>query len=588
MIFDRWQAPDRDSPTTLGFSANAELGSQLNALMQAEGKAGTNEQVVADSSGIAVSRPRRWHKLFERMGLLYQDSDGNTQLTALGQIIRGAETDVARDFRRHYAGAAIAVLRKYQLLNPADVTEKDTYPPDADCHPYWAIWKAAVELDGKLHWDELNRELMWVLRHSELDEAIARIKKARSYPDYDPAEGGAKELRLRERAYDQESTTDDRNPAGQVRDQKTTPWFKRAGFGELLLSPPGRAGNGYWTIHQDVFDLIAKDVLTTPVFKPFEDKQAWFLYYGSVDAKLQLIAKAEGAMSDRNELIEEAVDETPLQTDLPDTDAVLAQIRDIIAEGGGGVLLSGPPGTSKSWYARKVAGRLANGDAKRVRFTQFHPSMGYDDFVEGYVPVIVDGATSFQVKKKIFLKLCEQAEKVAPETCVLVIDELNRGDTGRIFGELLTYIEPSYRGKSFHLAYSGSIAKIPANLFIIATFNPFDKSVVELDDAMDRRFDRISLEPSTALLNELLRKNGASEDLVVKLIAYFLAVNKLSRHGIGHTLFISIKDDSSLRKVWIRKLRFILEKAFKFEPESFETARQGYLALFDSRDDAGI
>ena len=132
------------------------------------------------------------------------------------------------------------------------------------------------------------------------------------------------------------------------------------------------------------------------------------------------------------------------------------------------------------------------------------------------------------------------------------------------------------------------MAKIPQNLFVIGTFNPFDKSVVELDDAMDRRFDRIALEPSATILNTLLGNLGTNAELITKVIAYFVSINKLSRHGLGHALFMSIKDDNSLRTVWNRKIKFILEKAFRFEPDSFEQAKRGYLALFEDPNSAGI
>jgi hypothetical protein len=86
----------------------------------------------------------------------------------------------------------------------------------------------------------------------------------------------------------------------------------------------------------------------------------------------------------------------------------------------------------------------------------------------------------------------------------------------------------------------------------------------------------------------MLRQNGASDSLIAKVIPYFVALNKVSRHGIGHTIFSSIKDDTSLSKLWKRKLKFILEKSFRFEPDAFETSKQAYLQLFDHPEAAGI
>lgn len=576
MLYDRWQAPDRDSPTTLDYEARVELGKQLDILLNSEGVRGTKEEEVKRATGADLSRPRRWHKIFERMGLLYPDATGITRLTELGEAIRGSARQGAREFRRSLARKAISVLRKYQLRNPADETGGDEYPPDTDLHPYWAIWKAAVLLDGKLHWDELNRVLMWVLKHQDLDPAIARIKEARKQPDYDPLKNG--DSLLGPRAYDQAATTDDRDPSGQVRDQKTTPWFKRAGLGELLLSPAGRDGGGYWSVHPDLLDLLQAEVgAPSAAYVSYDDPQEWFAYYGKVDAD-QEAAPPETAI--------EAIDTLPL--DLPDDDVVLKEVQEIIRGGSAGVLLSGPPGTSKTWYARRLAAKLVNGDVSRVRFVQFHPSMGYDDFVEGYVPVVVEGATTFEVRKKTFLQLVEVAVARAPDPCVLVIDEINRGDVSRIFGELLTYLEPSYRNAVFRLAYSGRATQLPRNLFIIGTFNPFDRSVVELDDAMDRRFDRIALEPSPEKLKEILLKEQAPPELVGKVIECFVALNKMSRHGLGHALFKDVRDDETLRHLWRRKLRFILEKAFRFDDSSLKSAKEKYLTLFSDPTNAGL
>ena len=329
MAYDRWLAPDRDSPATLEFQASVELGVQLDALLKTEGKRGTDEAAVAKASGTAISRPRRWHKIFERMGLLHPDEHGNTQLTALGSLLRSARSTAGRDFRRSIAVSALKVLRKYQLRNPADKTGADDYPADADLHPYWAIWKASVELDGKLHWDELNRVLMWVLRHQDLDAAIAKLRQARADSSYAIEDAAWADAHLGARAYEAApSTTDGRAPEGQVRDQKTTPWFKRAGLGELLFTSPGAAGNGFWSIHPDVRDLVEAEVARgAPEFKSIGNEQDWFAYYGSIE-------------------LVDGSPEVSATAGSPDLQARLALLRSRM-----NVVYFGPPGTGKTHAA---------------------------------------------------------------------------------------------------------------------------------------------------------------------------------------------------------------------------------------------
>lgn len=343
-----------------------------------------------------------------------------------------------------------------------------------------------------------------------------------------------------------------------------------------------KEGQSIWRLNPYYNRFIDEILANEPVFKDYLDESTWMKEYG----RAVELGESTAASEDVHEEDEEVEEPTTLEID--ENDPILAEVREIIEAGGSGVLFSGPPGTSKTWYARQIAAMLTDNNSTRTRFIQFHPSLGYDDFVEGYVPILDNGSTSFEVRDKLLLRLCDKARSVSPALCVLVIDEINRGDTSRIFGELLTYIEASYREKGFHLTYSGKPYKVPKNLFIIGTLNPFDKSVVELDDAMDRRFERIAFDPNADKLNELLKKNGVDAALITKVIKYFVDLNKLSRHGIGHAMFLSIKDDSTLRHLWRRKLRFILEKAFRFEPALLEKAKAGYLTLFADPNTAGI
>lgn len=479
MIFDRWQAPDRDSPTLTEYAVKVDLNEQLRTLLRMEGRAGTREQEVLEATGVAVSRPRRWHKFFERMGLLYQDHEGKTQLTDLGRLMADIQQTADRQFRRNLARSAIRILRKYQLKNPADETDDDKYPDDCDIHPYWALWKATFELERKIHWDELNREIMWVLRRQELPEAIERIRQAREQPDYDPRSGGSSTIRLQDRCYESSGASEGRDPEGQIRDHITTPWFKRAGFGELLLLSPGASGQGYWTIPTDLVDVFEEEVRTPPVFKRFDSQGEWFAYYGKFE------------------------DEPAPVPPSPELQQVGKWI-DLLLERYN-VIFYGPPGTGKTYTALAIDGEWTRRYGLNSVFrVTFHPSYGYEDFVQGFRPAETK-PEQFELKPGALLLASERALAIADDGRVLlIIDEINRGDVSRIFGELITYIDSDKRGVTFSLAQSpGKRFQIPGNLFFLGTMNTADRSISLLDVALRRRFAFVEFPPDRRAFDAL-------------------------------------------------------------------------------------
>ena len=251
---------------------------------------------------------------------------------------------------------------------------------------------------------------------------------------------------------------------------------------------------------------------------------------------------------------------------LSEDDPILQTVLDLL-ETFGGVIFVGPPGTSKSWYAARVALTLTGGDDSRVRFVQFHPSYQYEDFVEGFVPRS-DG--SFELVQKHLLQLCDIADGLGMEPAVLVIDELSRGDPGRVFGEALTYLEKTKRGLSFGLA-SGTQIQIPENLVILATMNALDRGVDEVDAALDRRFAKIAMDPDVGLLARFLADAGMADGLRDRVLAFFEAVNELAIvnpfAAIGQTYFIGISDEAGLRRLWEHQLRFHFDKAFRLDPQ---------------------
>lgn len=253
---------------------------------------------------------------------------------------------------------------------------------------------------------------------------------------------------------------------------------------------------------------------------------------------------------------------------LPETDLVMSRIKKALNDGYAGVILEGPPGTSKSLYAHRAALTLTEGDVRRIRFVQFHPSYQYEDFMEGYVPGI---SGRFELIPKHFKALCEAAEKEKDKTFVLVIDEISRCDAARVFGEALTYIEKSKRGLRFRLS-SGSEMTVPQKLIILATLNPWDRGVDEMDVALERRFAYIEMPPSVDKLLDILNENGLPQERLDGVARFFEQVQKSHNPTchIGHAYFIHVKDEDSLQRLWDLQLRHHFMRACRNDPEEFK------------------
>lgn len=234
---------------------------------------------------------------------------------------------------------------------------------------------------------------------------------------------------------------------------------------------------------------------------------------------------------------------------MEEDDPVLLQIEQILGMGTSGIILAGSPGTGKSFYAKLLSRHLTIDNEEDVFRVQFHPSYGYEDFVEGYAPE--QNATSgFKIVDKIFLKACDRARNTKT-LVVLVIDEINRGDPARVFGELLTYLEKEYRDQSFTLPFSGKPASIPQNLLIIGTMNPHDRSVSHIDAAFVRRFDHIPMAPSRDVAEALLEAEGGFTPEQAKLIGeWFDRAQNMVPFGLGHSFFAGVKDVDGLKLVW--------------------------------------
>ena len=169
------------------------------------------------------------------------------------------------------------------------------------------------------------------------------------------------------------------------------------------------------------------------------------------------------------------------------------------------VIFQGPPGTGKTFVARELAASLA-GTAERVRLVQFHPSYAYEDFVQGLRPKLTDGAPGFELRNGPLLTMADAAREDSDPAAkyFLIIDEINRGNLAKVFGELYFLLE--YRDQPIQLQYSSELFALPKNLYIIGTMNTADRSIALVDLALRRRFHFVEFRPDKAPIQGLLRR----------------------------------------------------------------------------------
>ena len=157
------------------------------------------------------------------------------------------------------------------------------------------------------------------------------------------------------------------------------------------------------------------------------------------------------------------------------------------------IILQGAPGVGKTFTAERLAYTLMGVvDKHRVEMVQFHQNYSYEDFILGYKPNVNGG---FELKHGVFYKFCKKALNTPDKDFFFIIDEINRGNLSKIFGELLMLIENSYRGKEIKLAYTDELFTVPKNLHIIGMMNTADRSLSMIDYALRRRFSFFEMTP---------------------------------------------------------------------------------------------
>ena len=263
------------------------------------------------------------------------------------------------------------------------------------------------------------------------------------------------------------------------------------------------------------------------------------------------------------------------------------------------IIYYGPPGTGKTFEIQKILDNEYTDEEytdkelrQRYEFVTFHQSYGYEEFVEGLRPVIDEsnrdehledstdsnnsGQVRYEIKPGAFLRLCERARKNPSQRFAMVIDEINRGNVSKIFGELITLVELDKRAGtenaiSATLPYSGKSFSVPMNVDVIGTMNTADRSLALVDTALRRRFEFIESMPNPSTLEGVVVSKGGKDIDIKKLLT---TINKRIEalynrdHTIGHAYFTHLKKlneeerFSELKKIFQYKIIPLLEEYF--------------------------
>jgi 5-methylcytosine-specific restriction protein B len=229
----------------------------------------------------------------------------------------------------------------------------------------------------------------------------------------------------------------------------------------------------------------------------------------------------------------------------------------------------GPPGTGKTYIAKKLTKHLIGGGDGFMDIVQFHPAYAYEDFVQGIRPQRKNGELDYPLVKGRFLEFCQKARN-CQNICVLIIDEINRANVARIFGELMYLLE--YRNEEISLA-SGEVFSLPDNVRIIGTMNTADRSIALVDHALRRRFAFISIYPNYEILRRYHASSGFPVEGLIQILNQLNQQIGNSHYEIGISFFLLSDITEQIESIWKLEIEPYLEEYFFDQPSKVNQFR---------------
>lgn len=229
----------------------------------------------------------------------------------------------------------------------------------------------------------------------------------------------------------------------------------------------------------------------------------------------------------------------------------------------GQTIIQGPPGTGKTFIAERLAKHLIGGGDGFSDIIQFHPAYTYEDFIEGLRPINQNGQLTYSIVPGRFLEFCTKAE-AREDTCVLIIDEINRANLSQVFGELMYLLDDRQNTQRFITLASGTPFRIPTNVRIIGTMNTADRSIALVDNALRRRFAFIPVYPNYEVLRQYHQreKTGFPVDKLTSILEDVNRAINNKHYELGISFFLTKTLVEDIQDIWQMEIEPYLEEYF--------------------------